>query len=188
MIDAAQKYGKDIAFTYNCFPGPVSVGANAIAKINEVGGKAKGQSFLRLQGFIFAFNSRMHPFIVTKSYRNAAHACRERGGDVLEHMRTHAATKAAVLAEATEMYYSGETKGGLAQPLRLFKPFDGLFVYTDSYEPVIGEHDVASSAARAGVSEVEFMYDYLAGGGVLWKPQIGLYPAGNLDPNIAFMQ
>ena len=27
---------------------------------------------------------------------------------------------------------------------------------------------------------LEFMYDYLLSGGILWKPQVGLYPDGNM--------
>ena len=34
--------------------------------------------------------------------------------------------------------------------------------------------------ANKGMEPLEFMYDYLLSGGILWKPQVGLYPEGNM--------
>ena len=48
MVEMARTYGKDVAFSYNCFPG-MEAGVRALEEINAVGGLARGQSFLRLQ-------------------------------------------------------------------------------------------------------------------------------------------
>lgn len=34
--------------------------------------------------------------------------------------------------------------------------------------------------ANKDMEPLEFMYDYLLSGGILWKPQVGLYPEGNM--------
>ena len=39
---------------------------------------------------------------------------------------------------------------------------------------------VCLGQANKGMDPLEFMYDYLLSGGILWKPQVGLYPEGNM--------
>jgi hypothetical protein len=56
--------------------------------------------------------------------------------------------------------------------MKLFQPFSDLYVYTSHYEPDPATDSITALAARGGKDEIETMYDYLGGGGVLWKPQV----------------
>lgn len=192
MVDAARKHGPKISFTYNAFPGPVSVGANAIAEINKAGGFALGQTFVRIQGFLFAFGARMNPFNVSRTYRKLAQACEASGTDIFAELR-RPATREAILREAARLF--GKTKGdgvrisaGMRELIKLFTPFKNVFIWQGSYEPEREAHSVAARAAAAGQAPWEWMYDFLLGGGVLWKAQPGLYHHGNMDGNHEFLQ
>ena len=187
MIDAAKEFGRKISFTYNCFPGPVNVGSDAIAAINEAGGLAKGQSFLRIQGFLFAFDSRMHPFVPAKSFRRVRDQCAKEGTDMYAALRDPS-IRAEILAEGRDLFHNKNASGDMrmSQLLRIFQPFRLLYVYTESYEPE-PEHSIEALAEREGKEPIEAMYDHLAAGGILWKPQIGLYD-GTMDRNMEFME
>lgn len=135
MLEVAQEHGKKVAFSYNCFPMPAgrrNVGRAAISKINEVGGLAKGQSFLRLQAFLFAFGARMHPFVMTRRFRSLKTDCGADTEMLLERLAEHE-NKADILADANRLFFNPPP--ALAEASRLFKPMSQLFIYTESYEP-----------------------------------------------------
>ena len=184
MLDVAMEHGKKVAFSYNCFPGN-EVGRDAISKINEVGGFAKGQSFLRLQGFVFAFGSRMHPFALTRRYRALAAEC-EGDTEMLLARLAEPENRADCLDDAKRLFY--DPPPALAEASKLFKPFKELFIYTESYEPDPATESIEAIAKAQGAEPLEVIYDYLLAGNTLWKPQVGLYQGGNMDRMYDFMQ
>jgi hypothetical protein len=135
MLEVAKEHGKKVAFSYNCFPMPAgrpNAGRTAISKINEAGGLAKGQSFLRLQAFLFAFGARMHPFVMTRRFRSLQTECGDNTEMLLERLAEHE-NKADILDDANRLFFNPPP--ALAEASRLFKPMNQLFIYTDSYEP-----------------------------------------------------
>lgn len=184
MLDVAMEYGKKVAFSYNCFPGN-EVGRSAISKINEVGGLAKGQSFLRLQGFVFAFGARMHPFVMARRFRAVQTEC---GGDtaMLLAKLAEPEVRADILDDADRLF--NNPPPALVEAAKLFKPLTELFIYTEGYEPDPKTESVAGIAEATGVPALDMMYDHLLAGGILWKPQVGLYQGGNMDRMYDFMQ
>ena len=144
MVDVAMDHGKKVAFSYNCFPGN-DVGREAISKINEVGGLAKGQSFLRLQAFLFAFGARMHPFVMTRRFRALQTECNG-DKDMLLARLAEPENRAEIMDDAQRLF--NNPPPALAEASKLFKPFKELFIYTEGYEPDPATESIEAMAVR----------------------------------------
>ena len=60
------------------------------------------------QGFVFAFGSRMHPFVASKAFRSLTAACREsgEGQDALMARLQDPGLRAEIIAECSEVRLS----------------------------------------------------------------------------------
>uniref|UniRef100_A0A7S0B8E6 Amidohydrolase 3 domain-containing protein n=1 Tax=Pyrodinium bahamense TaxID=73915 RepID=A0A7S0B8E6_9DINO len=183
MVDIARECGDKVAFTFNVIPA-LQAGQDIVDAVNSAGGVAKGQIFARIQGFLQKFGSRMHPFVVSRAFRKAALDCKRTGADLLARLRDPK-VREEVIAEARAFYSAPPP--GLEQMLMVFLPWSDLYLWTPGYEPT-REESIAGVAERGGREPVEAAYDFLLGGGTLWKPQVGLYAGGNLDPTYRLLQ
>uniref|UniRef100_A0A7S4V797 Amidohydrolase 3 domain-containing protein n=1 Tax=Alexandrium monilatum TaxID=311494 RepID=A0A7S4V797_9DINO len=185
MVDTAREYGEKVGFTFNVFPGGKD-GQSVMNAIVSAGGRAKGQVFARTQGFLLKFGARMHPFIVSRTFRKATKDSHQTGNDLLELLRAPE-VRAKILSEADSFFKDKSTDERMTQFVRIFKPWSNLFPWTPGYEPVPAQESIAALAERTGKEPLEAAYDFLLEGGTLWKPQFGLYP-GDLESTYKLLQ
>mmetsp|Transcript_13234 Transcript_13234/g.31093 ORF Transcript_13234/g.31093 Transcript_13234/m.31093 type:complete len:667 (+) Transcript_13234:125-2125(+) len=178
MMDVTQRHGRKVGFTFNCAPGQEGL-LNFLGSINRAGGVAKGQCFTRAQGFLQTFGARMHLFIVSKTYHRVAARCHKTGDNLLASLKEHK-TREVILREAAE-FLAQDLPRGIAELSNALLPFERVFRWTQGYEPETGKDDIASLGAKEGKSPLEFAYDFMLSGGVLWKP-FAAYEAGNCEP------
>lgn len=75
---------------------------------------------------------------------------------------------------------------GLREFLGLFNLAE-TFPWTSGYEPAPDKESVRAMAKRQGQSMLETAYDFMASGGILWRPQAGTYN-GDMDAAYQFFQ
>jgi len=182
MIDVAKQYGKKCAITFNCLPGMENQ-LHMIEAINNAGGLAKGQCFSRAQGLLQQFGGRMHPFIVSRTYRSLA--SKYKGAELLDELKKPE-IRQLVVAEADDFFNKKHTKQGAIETTNFFKPWSSHFTWQPGYEQDGRKESVAAIAKKEGRTRMDVAFDMMASGGVMWKPFNGW--SGNYDGYYRFFQ
>lgn len=172
MTDIAKEHGDKVALTWTLgFGNDPDTAAHLPAmqvrfleEIKQAGGLAKAQVFVRPQGFLWSFEARLHPFLVSGTFQTLQRQCKKEGWDLLLAL-SDTAVRARIIGEV-------EVKSGLPEFQEFFnliQPWDIVYRWTPHYEP--GKADsVRAMAEVEGRTPLEVAYDLLSKESLLWKP------------------
>lgn len=171
MMDMVLKHRQSLALSYVVTTAGGEASDLPLARLGHLnyrGVLARAQVLERPQAVLMSFDSAVHPFVDSSTFRSIP------GRDRVACLRAGGALRSRVLSE-TEL-----TVGGLV--LGLVGAWDRVFPWTAGYEPP-AELSLRAEAARRGCSPQEAALDALlqdGGRGVLWSP-LFQYPEGSLQ-------
>lgn len=184
MLEIAATHGHKVAFTYNVADDIANegkqIGLRTVEAICQAGSRAYGQVFARPQGFLYAFGGRIHPFVVSRTYRKINDEFGVTAQPEMLQRLQNSEVRQNVLKETLSVIRKRKSLNvGMQQLLMNWMPWSEVFLWTPDGEPT-SKDSVEAMAVHEGKHPLEFVYDVMAHGGVFWKPQFGLYSRGDL--------
>lgn len=132
----------------------------------EEGLEIYGQVFIRPQGILSNFESKVNPFRFSSTYSSLFYEMnRGKDGDAF-----HAAlkeNKEAVIKESIEIL-NGQMDNPLTKLAKMLNPFETMYAWQPTYEPDPNT-SLLAIAERNGQHPLEVAFDLLAGGQIIWR-------------------
>eukprot|EP00747_Dinoflagellata_sp_TGD_P202981 gnl/TRDRNA2_/TRDRNA2_76570_c1_seq1.p1 gnl/TRDRNA2_/TRDRNA2_76570_c1~~gnl/TRDRNA2_/TRDRNA2_76570_c1_seq1.p1 ORF type:complete len:478 (+),score=74.59 gnl/TRDRNA2_/TRDRNA2_76570_c1_seq1:91-1434(+) len=179
MKAIAQEHGQKVSLSWTVGHGrddPVGTEASIkmhfglLEDIKKAGGVAIGGTFVRPQGALWSFGASLHPFIVSRTYRQLQAKTEGNQEALLDQLRM-SETKNRILAEVQAAFASQnlKTKPQLKELYTALQPWGLVYRWTPHYEPT-REDSIEAIAAKEGREPLPVIYDLLLNEKVLWKP------------------